>query len=725
MADLEQKRWEVYSSVLASTGLTLRYSAEASTASYDILKKEVVLPIWECLDETATQALASHEIGHAKHSDFDLDVFKEMTERYGDLFNVVEDARIERLMKMEFLGLGAIFKNGYKTLADEGIFPMEGIEKAPLVERLNAFAKFGFMKDIPFSKDEAAFSYRLINLSTKADVVDLCEDILSYIGKKNSSDGSLLAAEQFDGPDGHPDGQNDGHPDSNSLDAENDESDDGGESQESKDGQDGDDSTSGNKRSIQRELTDSRMRQMEKTIAEESKRTSRSRSSDDENNVLILNSNLVMDAAEIKIGFDSLKKWQFSQTARGKRREIAKMVEKIAQSAASLFNQKQSAEANASRKRRIVGRIDARRLASYSISNAIFKQTEKIANGKSHGVVLLLDYSISMEDADGVLLCACIQAAILARFCQMVKIPFSVYLFGCGVYSEWNGWHSEEVLKIASDEWLDIDLMIAIGFTKHNSMKSRIRIPVKDSEWLICSGCSTPLIEAVIAGRRDILRMKSMGIEKPVMFIATDGAYNDCIKNGTDSVSTRIINARKIILDGKPCGEADFKNADRNRIHSTGGLAFELLARHLKKESGTDIVYSSIASTRRFVANIGFWRDIARDWNAGRIGSEEKVWMQNYIESYLYKHSFIFNKPIPDEVADAIKKCVFSKASIEGDSIIDLFMTMNTSVLEEIEGGSKKINGADPDAILSWLKASNDLLQAYRCLASTFVEFFA
>lgn len=220
--------------------------------------------------------------------------------------------------------------------------------------------------------------------------------------------------------------------------------------------------------------------------------------------------------------------------------------------------------------------------------------------------------------------------------------------------------------------------------------------------------------------------MKSMGIEKPVMYIATDGSYNDVIRNGDDSVSSiKVTNARKLILDGKSCGEADFKNADKNRLSSTGGLIFELLARYLKKESGTSIVFSSIASTRRFTANIEFWLDIALAFNKGYISPTGMVWMQNYIEPYLYKHSFLFDKPISDEFAKEIKNCVFSNASIKGDSIIDLFLMMNTSVLEKIESDSKHINSDDPDAILFWLKASNELLKAYKGLASTFVEFFA
>ena len=178
----EAKRWKTYSTVLATKGIDVHYSADAPTASYNLSTRQIILPVWDCLDEATTQALASHEIGHAKFSSYELDNFKELVERYRDLFNVVEDARIERLMKKEFQGLGAIFKEGYSNLAAAKIFPLDGIEDANLVERLNIFAKFGFMVEVPFRNQmESAFAYRLLNLSTKTDVIDLCEDILDYL----------------------------------------------------------------------------------------------------------------------------------------------------------------------------------------------------------------------------------------------------------------------------------------------------------------------------------------------------------------------------------------------------------------------------------------------------------------------------------------------------------------------------------------------------------------
>ena len=672
--------------------------------------------------------MASHEIGHAKHSDFGVSVFKEMVERYGDLFNVVEDARIERLMKMEFQGLASIFKAGYRTLADEGIFPLEGIETAPLVERLNVFAKFGFMKDVPFSREEAAFSYRLLNLSTKTDVVDLCEDILAYIGKEISSKNDFLPSssslrqeegeesEERNGSGSSPDSEDNGEPD-------------GGESEEEDGEADGDSASESDEglQALRRELTDERMRQMERTIANETRKTNKKKTGSG-GKVLVLKSSGVCEASVSKLSLSDLKNWRFPQTAKTRRRELAKIAEKVAQSAASMFTQKQSALANAARRKRTVGRIDTRRLAQYGITDALFRQAEKVAKGKSHGVVLLLDYSISMEDAPGVLLCACMQAAILARFCQMIRIPFSVYLFGCGLRSGWDKWNSHEVLKVASEEWFSIDFLIALAFVKHSSIKTVVKInDGAGIEWSLVPGGSTPLLEAVIAGRRDILKMRASGVEKPAIFIVTDGAYTDVIETGEEtSRHAHVLAVRKVILDGKSCGEDDFKEADRKRLNACGGLAFELLARHLKKETGADVVFSSIASRDRLANNLEYWFYAENAFGAIPIcNPSERLWMRDYIEPYLYKHCFLFGEPFPQTSRAAFWDGIFTQASVKNDSIIDLFLMMNTSVLQEIESDAGKLEDNDPQAILAWLKASSELLKAYRGLASAFVEFFA
>ena len=729
--EAEQKRWEVYSSVLASTGIRLIYSKHATTASYDLERKIVFLPVWECLDDTATQALASHEIGHAKHSDFALDDFKEFTKRYGDLFNVVEDARIERLMKREFPGLGSIFKEGYKTLADNGIFPLNGIETASLVERLNVFAKFGFMVDVPFpSREEAEFSYRLTCLSTKTDVIDLCEDILDYLKARPKGKSSDSREWQNSGDDSSSDDEGESGEGesgvSSKKDFRNESANDGKGGAES--GQDaGGSSLDGESESgadLRKELTDSRTRKMEREIH------LRNRSLERENrctDIIVIDSRKMIESSETVFDADILKTWKYSKHG-GERRAMEKIAEKAAQSAASIFNQKKSALENASRSKKTIGRIDAKRLAKYCVSDAIFKQMEKTAQGKNHGVVLLVDFSGSMTNINhDKLKCACLQAAILGRFCQLCEVPFSIYAFGIEIApTDDCSRYLNDIMKIGGSDWFDVRFVIALAFAK--SGVKGVFIESRQETFTLSSGLGTPTFEATMVARRDILKMRAAGVEKPVLIVVTDGAHNGTM-TGDDGTGqgTRNLDGipAKIVIDGKTFSFSEAKKGmSPERADSVGRWAYEMLLGHLKKETGTSVVYSAMGSTHFLKQDFNHWvyAETHSDINGIAYGCSS-----GGIEPYIFRRAYLHKERLNgDPRWEKYEEKPFIEAKFNGDRIFSQFLLMNTSELQWIANDAKKIQDkTETDSVLTWLKASNRMLEAYKSLACAFIRYFS
>lgn len=72
------------------------------------------------------------------------------------------------------------------------------------------------------------------------------------------------------------------------------------------------------------------------------------------------------------------------------------------------------------------GVIDVNKLFSYKTNEDIFKQTTRLHDAKSHGMIMLIDYSGSMyESLPNVL----DQLIHLVLFCKQVNIPFDVYAF--------------------------------------------------------------------------------------------------------------------------------------------------------------------------------------------------------------------------------------------------------------------------------------------------------
>lgn len=70
--------------------------------------------------------------------------------------NVVEDARIEKLMKRKYPGLSKTFFRGYGELSDNDFFSLddEDISEFNLADRLNLWFKIGNYVDIPIECGE-------------------------------------------------------------------------------------------------------------------------------------------------------------------------------------------------------------------------------------------------------------------------------------------------------------------------------------------------------------------------------------------------------------------------------------------------------------------------------------------------------------------------------------------------------------------------------------------
>jgi len=72
------------------------------------------------------------------------------------------------------------------------------------------------------------------------------------------------------------------------------------------------------------------------------------------------------------------------------------------------------------------GIIDPLKLKNYKFSDDIFKRLTILPNEKNHGMMMLLDWSGSMQDC---LMKTVDQLLNLVWFCQKIKIPYDVYFF--------------------------------------------------------------------------------------------------------------------------------------------------------------------------------------------------------------------------------------------------------------------------------------------------------
>ena len=117
--------------LLATENLIVEHREDISTASFDVHRRVLQLPKWDLASNTVYDLLVAHEVGHALWTpDEDPTGDAPM-----DYVNIIEDARIEKLIKRKYAGLPKIFATAYRELTDQDFFGIvdEDIEKFSLV----------------------------------------------------------------------------------------------------------------------------------------------------------------------------------------------------------------------------------------------------------------------------------------------------------------------------------------------------------------------------------------------------------------------------------------------------------------------------------------------------------------------------------------------------------------------------------------------------------------
>ena len=115
--------------------------------------------------------------------------------------NIVEDARIEKMIQRKFPGLKKSYITGYKKLFDEDMFGIkeysqEELDNMLLIDRLNVRAKLGKLaSNVNIKNEERHFEEKLNKLKTWDDVVKLAKELFEYckdeLDKKQESDDTI------------------------------------------------------------------------------------------------------------------------------------------------------------------------------------------------------------------------------------------------------------------------------------------------------------------------------------------------------------------------------------------------------------------------------------------------------------------------------------------------------------------------------------------------------
>ena len=153
---------------------------KVETAQFDVHSRVLTLPIWEKASNNVYDSLVAHEVGHALYTP-DRNWFKEI-QIPPQFVNVVEDARIEKLMKRRYAGLAKTFYNGYNELHDQDFFQVnnEDISILNLADRANLYFKVGSFLPVAFSSTEKSIINLINDCETFDDTLSAAETLYNF-----------------------------------------------------------------------------------------------------------------------------------------------------------------------------------------------------------------------------------------------------------------------------------------------------------------------------------------------------------------------------------------------------------------------------------------------------------------------------------------------------------------------------------------------------------------
>ena len=162
--------------LLATEDLVVEHK-KVETAQFNVHTRVLTLPLWERASSVVYDMLVGHEVGHALYTP-DRDWLKEV-KIPPQFVNIVEDVRIEKLIKRRYMGLSKTFYKGYKELSDKDFFQIEDedVDSMNLGDRANLYFKIGNFIKVSFTEKEQSIIDRIGECETFDEVLISAEEL--------------------------------------------------------------------------------------------------------------------------------------------------------------------------------------------------------------------------------------------------------------------------------------------------------------------------------------------------------------------------------------------------------------------------------------------------------------------------------------------------------------------------------------------------------------------
>ena len=476
----------VLARLLANENIEVQ-QANFPTAFFDVETRTLGLPLWKQMSADMYDLLVGHEVGHALYSPSTAQALKIEGVPFSYM-NVIEDIRIEKAILAKYPGLVANFKRGYLEMVEMNIFSTEGrdINKMFFMDRLNLKAKARDAIEVQFSAEEMPYVNMAMAVETFEDVGNVCRAIVAWLGSKTDADDNSTDATAVPSNDESQSEESETQPETDESDSgdqgsepDGEKSEDGkGESEDSQ-AKDGKGESKGDSEDENGDEADDQgaeggspsMTSAGKEESTDSKKPASNKAATPGGTNA--SSNIPAELPEVET--EVAQRQNMSQLTEGKHKtfvqgmtrqafellknpyhvilqgrqdhvkrldglgygdifakaasgydDFMSQTKQVVNAMAKEFEMRKAAFRSVRARTSTKGSLDVNKLHSYKYDDQLFKQVTTLADGKNHGMLMLVDYSGSMST---VMPSVIRQTIALVLFCKRVNIPFEVYGF--------------------------------------------------------------------------------------------------------------------------------------------------------------------------------------------------------------------------------------------------------------------------------------------------------
>jgi len=613
--------------LLAKENISIRHG-NYQTPWFDIKNRVLGLPLWKDMGKDVYDLFVGHEVGHALETPYEgwHDSPEKLVGCPRSYINVVEDARIERKVKSRYPGLVGPFSRAYAKLFDDNFFGTNDIDMSSLkiIDKINLQAKVGAHVELEFNDEEQVFMNRANTTEDFQEVLDLVKDIVAYDKSLEEDEEEDNNDDQNEEPNNDSGGNDSEDYDDGGYEENEEETDAPGSSDEEdedeeEDSDEGQTPTKGSEGNVS--VTDEAFRNNESSLLDVDEDGKQILAVEDISKEL--KKDIVIPYAELKAQRQLKRNTMVDYVAaevNSLEQQFPKYMKDVKRSvgiAVKEFEMRKAATQWAKATTAKTGVIDVNKLYSYKTNEDIFKQTTRLHDAKSHGMIMLIDYSGSMYDSLPKVL---EQLIHLVLFCKQVNIPFDVYAFT--TTNQKLNYYDLRERGLLFDGDMDLDDLAMPLLTSSKLKKSdfdesirALYLRAKGSYYVsreVAAPCedfgSTPLNQALVMAHTLIKEFKAKNaVEKMNLVVLSDGDANriQAFRDGgleDNKVETRgMFKGINMRIDGKMV-----------KAENTSNVTQSLLENINKRYNTSTIGFFMADDNRMFnhkIAQINGWED--------------------------------------------------------------------------------------------------------------------